>query len=349
MRRVIDFSQLSWSEKTLGKIQEAQLEELESHLDELPMLALFDEDFTDVEAEELWDISYDAEEHPGDDTLHSVESLRSMVSELLVRECMLLGMEEEKLLERALTGGGETRLEHPGELPAAVSLVRRMWCSLDWQEGGAYVLMLPEALRAPLGLLMNTNTYHGFRMQLFNDSMEILLAMNENGLVRYQDAADFLAGTCAGTVVEGEGLLRRRLILSFADYIILPGGETVLVHPALADPQRMLPQLRPVKLKHRRFKDVMEFRQKSQPPQATIAAMNRLEYLIAGAVRPEISAEQCVNELHLLAMQDVSLPDLREVLASQLMQRPTSDMEQSLRQLKMCTVTWLCCPARTVQ
>ena len=62
--------------------------------------------------------------------------------------------------------------------------------------------------------------------------------------------------------------------------------------------------------------------------------------LLRGAVRPEISEEEAVEDLRMLAKQGVSLAEMNEVLSSLLAVLPTPDMLEGVRLIYQQTPRW---------
>ena len=75
----------------------------------------------------------------------------------------------------------------------------------------------------------------------------------------------------------------------------------------------------------------------------------RMEGLLNGALRPELTVEDAVQDLMLLAKQNVSMKDMEAVLGSQLIQQPTPEMLMALRSIHDLTPRWLSLSASQVQ
>ncbi|MDO4482967.1 MAG: hypothetical protein Q4C54_00620 [Clostridia bacterium] len=108
-----------------------QLEACESRLSGLPDFDLFALQ-DDSRAEQLWSISHAAQEFPRERRLHTVSMLRDMVIENLPVETALVTLPEHLLLEKLIVGGGRAELTDMEDALPAESLVRRLWCYLEW-------------------------------------------------------------------------------------------------------------------------------------------------------------------------------------------------------------------------
>ena len=93
---------LAWPEKTLSMMQQQMLEDSEARIAQLPSFGLWT-GCTDTNVEELWHISYDAQERSGETVLHTVELLRKRVLDLLPEElpegAVRLSLSPERTLE----------------------------------------------------------------------------------------------------------------------------------------------------------------------------------------------------------------------------------------------------------
>ena len=93
MLRETNVQRLHWADKTMSVIRQEQLEACEKRLSALPQLTVFDLT-SDVDVENIWQCSYDAQEHPRLDKLHTRKSLRAQVLGSLSAEAALLSIEE---------------------------------------------------------------------------------------------------------------------------------------------------------------------------------------------------------------------------------------------------------------
>ena len=72
-------------------------------------------------------------------------------------------------------------------------------------------------------------------------------------------------------------------------------------------------------------------------------------FSIADAVRPEIPPEDAVEDLLILAKQDVPLSDMKEVLSSLLVSLPTGEMLKALEDLSTRIPRWIWFSSSRVQ
>lgn len=141
MLREANVQTLTWADKTMSVLKAQELEACEKRLASLPDFGLFG-DCDDARAETLWACSYDAQEHPRATTLHTARSLQAQVLTVLPAEAALLSPMEHSLLERLLILEGEAELMDLGEMSAAESLVRRLWCTVRLLEDNRVLVRL---------------------------------------------------------------------------------------------------------------------------------------------------------------------------------------------------------------
>ena len=93
MLRETNVQRLHWADKTMSVIRQEQLEACDKRLLALPNVTVFD--LTDeLRTEEIWQCSYDAQEHPKLEKLHTRKELRAQVLGSLAAEAALLWSRE---------------------------------------------------------------------------------------------------------------------------------------------------------------------------------------------------------------------------------------------------------------
>ena len=339
MLREPNIQRLHWADKTMSLLRQSQLESCERRLTALPPFDLYTYD-DNLHAEELWALSFDAQEHPRQSHLHTVQELRAMVLSRLPLEASLLTVEEHSLLERLITLGGEAELMDWMEMSAAETLVRRLWCSIRRQDE-RLILHLPDALRTPLLLIMADKRHEETRARLLRHDAIIRALLYLGGLMHHGEPLERLLGDVllCGDPGQLEYTLARRYLQSAYDFIYDRDGEMILLHPGLAEPERLLDNIPihtgPMELSEDAIRGAMEGLMPEERP-----LFERLYGLLTGATRPEISVEEAVEDLRMLVKQGVSLSVVQEVLASLLTMHPTADMIGAVQQLYMMTPRW---------
>ena len=146
MLRETNVQRLHWADKTMSVLRQEQLEACEKRISALPPVTIFDLT-DDLHIEEIWQCSYDVQEHPRMEKLHTRKELRAQVLGRLAAEAALLSIEEHLLAERLITLGGTAELIEWEETTAAESLVRRLWCTISRRNNRIIVHMPMRCLR----------------------------------------------------------------------------------------------------------------------------------------------------------------------------------------------------------
>ena len=348
MLRQVNTRPLHWADKTMSVLRADLLEACEKDLAGLPSRCLFDTDCSNAEAETLYDLSYFAEEdrkaagRKPRPSLHTVEQLRNRVLHQFVQETALLSVEEHDLLVRAVLFGGRTPLTDWNELLPARALARRLWCRVEGR-GENSVLVLPRQLSASALLLLAGDSHKQVRAiveqvhESIDNTLYLLGAAQAAGPARHM--ASLLKDTFAADCPE----LVNRFLLAGYDYVYDRKGNLLLIHPGLADPEKM-----------------MNISCTEINPEALSSANNSINDLesplyetmlglLLNVTRPEVTPEDAVEDLIILAKQEVPWKDMLEVLGSLIICQPTAEMCSALRDISDRVPRWLSLSTSRVQ
>ena len=339
---------LHWTDKTMSVLRANQLEACEKDLAGLPSRCVFEADCSNVDAEKLYDLSFFAEEDRKKSrrkprpALHTVEQLRNRILDTFVQEAALLSVEEHDLLVRAVLFGGHTSLTDWNELLPARALVRRLWCRVEGK-GENTVLILPHQICASALLLLAGDSHKAVReiVEQVHESIEntlyLLGAAQAAGPARHMES--LLKGTCA----DGHPELVERFLLAGYDYVYDRSGSLLLIHPGLADPERMM-GMDTAEMNPEALKKASDSINDLESP-----LYDRMLSLLIDVTRPEISPEDAAEDLMILAKQEVPFSDMMEVLSSQIICQPTVEMRAALRDLSDRIPRWLSLSTSRVQ
>lgn len=338
MLRETNVQRLHWADKTMSLLRQQQMEACERRLAALPAFGLYTYE-DDLRTEELWQCSYDAMEAPRLTHLHTVRELRARVLTRLPREAALLTIEEHHLVERLLTLGGDAELLDWEEMSAAESLVRRLWCVITIQEQ-RFMLHLPPALLTPLTMILSSRRHEEVRDRLLRHDAVIRAMLYMGGMLHYEEPMFHLLNDVLEDAEESDERLAMRYLRASYDYIVDREGETLLLHPGLAEPERLLTLAVPheglsIDMDEEAVRGAMEGLLPEERP-----LFDRLFGLLIGATRPEIAEEEAAEDLRMLAKQGVSLAEMQEVLSSMLSVHPTPEMRQAVEDLHRLTPRW---------
>ena len=274
--------------------------------------------------------------------LHTVEQLRNRVLHTFVQEAALLSVEEHDLLVRAVLFGGHTPLRDWEELLPARALVRRLWCRVEGK-GDNTTLFMPHQLCSSALLLLagdSHRTVRGFVEQV-HDSIENTLYLL--GACRADGPARHLASLLKGSCADGHPELVDRFLLAGYDCVYDRTGSLLLIHPGLADPERMM-GITNTEMNPEALKKASDSINDLETP-----LYERMLGLLLDVTRPEITPEDAVEDLIILAKQEVPWNDMLEVLSTLLICRPTPEMRAALKDLSSRVPRWLSLSTSRVQ
>ncbi len=343
-----------WADKTMSVLRSDQLEACEKELTGLPAVCLFDAECHDDSAEELYDLSWYSEEDRSSGTplsLHTVDELRVRVLSSFATESALLPSDEHDILIRLTLFGGHYVLQDWEELIPARSLIRRLWCRGDWKDG-RLVLHMPHQLCTTALIMLAGDEHRKIReiVETVMDRIDNTLYLT--GFMQASAPIHHLHSLLKGTCAENRDDLFGRMLRSTFDYVYDRDRNLTLIHPGLADPDRLIREMRDVSANRSSFRDISSEALSSVSDaimDLESPLYDRMLSLVSDSVRPELSPEDAVEDLIILAKQDVSITDLKEVLSSMLVSIPTNEMLKSLESISLQTPRWLFFSSSRVQ
>jgi len=328
-----------WSEKTLSILREKQFEACERRLSQTLQFSLFSPQATNTFAQKLFEQSYFASEFSGD-RLVTVDKLRAEVLKLLPYEAHYLSSAENALVEQLLLSGGRLSSRNWEEIPAAEALASRLWCSFQ-SNGDAWTLELAQELRDPLVKAFTREKHSGARTRTFRYDVTIHGLLYITGFLPSLQPREMFKRDVLKPKTEWADIIANRYIKASFEYITDDREQAVLLHPALADPYRLLWTLGGT------VNAAITLTEES-----LLGGMNGLlteeiplhESMLSelrGNLRPEWNADEAADDLRFLVKQNVSHEDLEAVMASMLCIRPTEALQQALTNLYNNTPRWI--------
>ncbi len=339
-----------WADKTMSVLRANQLEACEKDLAGLPECCLFDTDCSDGDAERFYQMSYFPREDRNrrDIMLHTVEQLRVRVLSSFAPELALLSPDEHDLMVRLVLFGGKAVLQDPEELIPARSLIRRLWCRTAVQDG-ARILYMPHQLCASALLLLAGEGHRKIRdiVEQVQDNTDNSLYLM--GMTQASGPLLHLQSLLRDTYAENRPDLIERFLCAGFDYIYDETGRMILIHPGLADPESMLRCMPAAagacqEMSAEALRDASDSVGDLESP-----LYEQMLFSIADAVRPELTPEDAVEDLIILAKQDVPYQDMKEVLSSVLVSLPSPDMLKALQDLCSRIPRWIWFSSSRVQ
>ncbi|HPF87104.1 MAG TPA: hypothetical protein PK537_03485 [Candidatus Limiplasma sp.] len=328
-----------WAEKTLSILREKQFEACERRLSNQLNFNLFSPLATDTYAQRLFEQSYFADELPAD-RLMTIETLRAKVIALLPHEAHYLSSAENALLEQLLLAGGRLTSKNWEEIPAAEALAGRLWCSFS-SEGETWTLELAAELRDPLIKAFSAKKHAGARTRTFRYDVTIHGLLYITGFLPALQPRDIFQKEVLKTDAAWGRIVADRYLKAGFEYIKDEKNEIILLHPALADPYRLLWTL------GGRINTAITLTE-----DALLGGMNgmlaeeaplheRMQSALLGNMRPEWRADEAADDLRFLVKQNVSYQELEDVMSSMLCIRPTEEMHDALKNLYNNTPRWI--------
>ncbi len=339
---------VSWADRTLTVLSRNRLRACEKELAGLPQRHLFDEAFTDVDAENFFLSSWYVLEE-GRLKLHTLTELRTRVLEWMPVELCLLSQEEHELIVRAFLGGGRLPLLNAGSLIPAVSIVRRLWGRLDLS-GRTKVLELPSQVCMAILLTMTNDDFPPARERCTEiyDTVDNTLYLS--GILPAETVIQEMCRGLRDTLAGDSPWLYERAIRAGFETFADRDGVLYLIHPGLSDPQKLLDS----RARSVSFRSAGSDQMLLSDAYDTLAAMedplyDRLLSRIRGLTRQDISEEETVEDIILLVKQGAQPSDLREALSSQLTCLPTREMQSLLEEMCKRIPRWDFLNARRIQ
>lgn len=337
MLRETNVQRLHWADKTMSVIRQEQLEACEKRLAALPQKTVF-ELANDISIEDIWQCSYDAQEHPRLDKLHTRKELRAKILSTLAAEAALLSAEEHQLVDRLITLGGTAQLIDWEETGAAESLVRRLWCTIS-RSGGHTTLHMPGALLTPLTLAVTSHAHQELRENLMRHDSVIRGMLYIGGLLHYEEPLYHLMTDVLKDTYACDLTLALRYLRASYDYTYDRNGDMLLLHPGLAEPERLMALRTPSEFTLELSEETMRGAVEGMLPEEE-PLFERLYGLFLGATRPELTPDGAAEDLLMLAKQGVSLGEMQEVLSTLLSIQPTAEMRAAVTLVHAQTPRW---------
>ena len=331
---------MDWCEKTMSVIRERQFEACQRRLSVYPVVNLFAPAATDADAQTLYEKSYYSGEDLAAPALVTLAQLRERVLSLLPLEAMCLSMDEKALVERLLIGGGSVELTEEDAIGAAESLVSRLWASMD-SGGERWTLTLPDALEEPLLRAFAQADFAKTRDNLLRYDAIIGGLLYIAGFLHSAQPAELFEQEVAHRAdAQAHAVATRYLKASF-EYMTDENGELILLHPGLADPDRLMDEMsRGDMCSLELTQDMLAGGMNGLLPEEA-PLHEELCGALALALRPEYEPQEAAEDLRMLAKQGVSLPEMETVMDCMLGVLPTPRMKSALSQLYLRTPHWL--------
>lgn len=331
-----------WCDKTMSVLREQQLEACQERLSRRPGCGLF-EPICEDEYRQLFRVSYFVHEIRG--RFPTLEQLRQQVLDYLPEEICYLSDQEDALIKRMLMGSGVASLDDWDEISAAEGLVSRLWCTLDIAPDDTALLKLQPQLMLPMTEGMLTSRYVRIKARLFSFDATMHSLLYLSGFLHSGAPAEHFLSLLEEDLSPRSDIFIARHLRSAFDYTQTDDGEILLLHPGLAEPERLLSSLSSLDAPETVLTQEMMLGGMNGILPEEVASCEAMRGALEGAIRPEYDPEEALEDLRMMAKQGASLREMREVMESMLCVIPTPRMFSSLSQLHLQTVRWMGMPS----
>lgn len=327
-----------WSDKVMSVLREQQLEACQDRLSRCVARDLFS-DLCEDEADRLFAASFYAMECHG--RKMQLEELREKVLSRVKREACFLTPREDDLVKRMLIGDGETPLMDWDEISAAEALISRLWCTIGIVDDETAVLRLSPALMQPITDAMTDAEYPRVRRMIFSFDATLHSLLYLSGFLHAAVPMEHFRQQWTGDDGAKVKQLVARYLRAAFDYTETPQGDIILLHPGLADPERLLSGLSGMESTQVHLTREMMLGGMNEVLPEERASFAAMRGELCGAVRPELDEGDVLEDLRMMAKQGATLSEMREVLENALCVLPSPRMLSCLSQLHAQTVRWL--------
>lgn len=338
MERLITHFSVPWAQRTLSALNERRGEENRKRLESARRISPVFGRGSGKTWQEAFEASYLAKD--GKLETPSAGLVRSAVIRDLSAEVPLLSAGEEALVQRMLVFGGGTMLLSAEEYAPALSLVRRLWCTLGTTDDGTDDLMLAPQLAEKIAACMQQPDYQRMRQLMFVLSAATHSLLYLNGYVFARHMLNgFLEAAQPKDLKKSERFLLRCLSAEFC-HVRGEQGDLVLVHPGLFRPEDMIGTTAGVAFQMDHFTHQVAMGGMRECLREEEPAIEGLRRVLRGALRPEYGASAAVDDLKFLVKQGAPFEALTDVLGGMLGTNLTEGIRAALRRLYAETVRW---------
>lgn len=331
-----------WREMTLEAMQRRRFEQMVSQLPPLGagrLEALAPSAF-ERKLEQCWQ---DVPRKPM--RAQQIAQVWSSVLSTIREQADCLSHDEHELVERALVLGGSAQIEDAAELEAARALSLRLWASVGLVSGKPYIELEAPVVR-PVAQAFAREEHERVRRRLEGFHAHLFSTLYRVGAIDDRLPQQLLLREVLGSGREDELLMQlaRRCLWASYDCVDYSGG-VMLLHPALADPRRL------INTAGRRSGAMAELRgetcaQLDILPEE-IPLQRDIERTLTGALREGHRAHDVARTLRFLCKQGAPLQALEDVLQSSLIILVTDAMRGALANMYYGMPKWIECAENT--
>jgi len=325
-----------WHEKTIEAMQRRRFEQMVSTLPPLGAgrLEALSPTAFDRKLEQCWQ---DFERKPM--RAQQVHEIWKCVLSSIELQADCLSREEHALVERALILGGSARIEDALELEAARALSLRLWASVGLVSGKPYIELETPVVH-PAARAFARQEHEDLRQRLEAFSVNLTSTLYRVGMMDDRQPHQVILKEVLGASDDEMIMqLSRRYLWASCDCVDYAGG-VMLVHPALAEPRRMISSWQR-RRKPCFFKPQSSWMENGDILPEEIPLQRALEYRIAGALRNGFQAQDVARNIRFLCKQGAPLSAMQEILQEALIVSVSPSMYGALRDMYYMIPKWI--------
>ena len=342
MFRETNYRHLPWSQKTFTAIRTGEADLYEKRLRALPHTDVFDDSCSVTDAERLFAASFFAVESDLSDTILTAEDIRKKVLRHFPSELALVSIPEHEMLVRLIFTGGSTSLKTDQDICTAWALARRLWIRVEpSQENENLRITLPTRVLTAAVIILAGDTHRSVRscVETVDDSVSRTLYLY--GFMQISGPKAHLKQLLHTTMPDIQDYIYNRFFQSSFTCFTGPSGGFLLLHPALAEPETFIVPGDPmedavVNMDPDSIRQVNEQLEAQEQP-----LYDQLFGLIHNVCRPELPPEDAVEDLILLAKQNVPFTGLVEAFNNMLAGISSNEMLLALRNIHERIPRWI--------
>lgn len=348
MYRECGLKRIRWTEKTMSMMRGANTDSCESFLRDLPPHGVFDSECTFTDAERLYAASFFATEDPVPDSIVSPEFLREAVLTNFPAELFLLSPGEHELLLKLIFFGGKMALLNDDDIDSAAGLLSRLWISVAFS-GDRLEITMPRQLMTTAVLVMTGDKYKACRELIGDVDSSIERTLYLYGFMQVNGPFNHLKRSLIPICGTPDDRILRRFFRISYDYTYSPDGTMLLIHPGLVRidfeeagfPSRNDAM---VDIDEDSLRSVIEQLGPQEQP-----LYDQMTSALTGHVRPELTTDDAVRDLIILAKQNVSESDMNSVLSALVSGIADPDMKIALHNMHERIPRWVSLTASRLQ
>ena len=330
----------NWEDCLKSVIEDKQMEACRQRLLQWEGRGLFD-DPGRFETDALRRRSYYAREGA---VFSSPDELRGRVLAGAAEEAAYLGREEDDLIKKMAINGWSMVADDWDQLPAIESLLKRLWCTIRFDDDNTAEVIVAPQLREILTEGLKSEKVPVVRDALFRLSAMLHSIRYIYGFVFPCPLLDQFRAELEKKGIGFSKTLTERFVNAEMDYMYTRDVQLFLPHPGLADPERILSSEEALPASggtEISFESMLGGMGGILPEE--VPSVTCLKGLLMGAIRPENDLNQTVDDLRFMAKQGAGLKDLTRILKGDCSVLPTQRMIDALERMRLESVLWTGC------